>query len=145
MLLVKQNVLKNYAKFVAVLLTAVVSCPTFATVTKSTSTPDFLRMVMSLLVVLGVIFLLAFVVKKLKITPNSQKYIRSVASLSVGQKERVVVIEVNEEQFMIGVTAHSVNLLHKLEQPIHVDKKSESDKAAPVPLTIQALFRKGKS
>ena len=145
MLLVKQNVLKNYAKLVAVLLTAVVSCPTFATVTKSTSTPDFLRMVMSLLVVLGVIFLLAFVVKKLKITPNSQKYIRSVASLSVGQKERVVVIEVNDEQFMIGVTAHSVNLLHKLEQPINVEKKSESDKAAPVPLTIQALFKKGKS
>jgi flagellar protein FliO/FliZ len=145
MLLVKQNALKNCAKLMAVLLMTAISYPSFANVAKTSNTPDFLRMVLSLLIVLGVIFLLAFVVKKLKISPNSQKHIRTVANLSVGQKERVVVIEVNNEQFIIGVTAHNVNLLHKLEHPINVEAKDELDSTTPTPRTIQALFKKGNS
>jgi len=145
MLLVKQNVLKSCAKGGAVVLTTSLSFPLFAQVTKVDNTPDFLRMIMSLVIVLGVIFMLAFVVKRLKITPSSQKHIRTVANLSVGQKERVVVVEVNDEQFMIGVTAHNVNLLHKLDRPINVNKNEENNTHSPVPLTIQALFKKGKS
>jgi len=129
----------------AVLLATAISSSSFASVTKVDNTPDILRMMMSLVIVLGVIFALAFVVKKLKITPSSQKHIRTVANLSVGQKERVVVVEVNDEQFMIGVTAHSVNLLHKLDRPINVGKGDELDSKSPTPLTIQALFKKGKS
>lgn len=141
MLLVKQNVLKSYAKY-WVAGVALLSFPTYAA---SAASPDILRMIMSLLVVLAVIFLLSFVVKKLKITPHSQKHLRTVANLSVGQKERVVVVEVNGEQLLLGVTAHSVNLIHKLDKPIADVPTGESQTSGNIPLTIQSLLKKGKS
>lgn len=141
MLLVKQNVLKSYAKY-WVAGAALLSFPTYAA---SAASPDILRMIMSLLVVLAVIFLLSFVVKKLKITPHSQKHLRTVANLSVGQKERVVVVEVNGEQLLLGVTAHSVNLIHKLDKPIADVPTGESQTSGNIPLTIQSLLKKGKS
>lgn len=141
MLLVKQNVLKNYGKIYAALLCAAISCPSYA---KENSSPDFLGMLASLIIVLAVIFLLAYIAKKLKITPSSQKHIRTVASLSVGQKERVVIIEVNEQQFMLGVTSNNVNLLHELKQGVNVDNIKQ-DLNNDEPFTIQSLFNKGKS
>lgn len=141
MLLVKQNVLKNYVRKLSAGFIASLSLP--AAATTLTEPPDFLRMLMSLIIVLAVIFLLAFIVKKLKITPHSQKHLRTVAQLSVGTKERVVVVEVNGEQFMLGVTSNNVNLLHKLEQPIEKTQSSESTER--MPLTIQSLLKKGKS
>lgn len=141
MLLVKQNALKNYVRNLSAVLIASLSLP--AAATTLTEPPDFLRMIMSLIIVLAIIFLLAFIVKKLKITPHSQKHLRTIAQLSVGTKERVVVVEVNGEQFMLGVTSNNVNLLHKLEQPI--EKTQMSDSIDKVPLTIQSLLKKGKS
>lgn len=141
MLLVKQNVLKNYVRKLSAGFIASLSLP--AAATTLTEPPDFLRMLMSLIIVLAVIFLLAFIVKKLKITPHSQKHLRTVAQLSVGTKERVVVVEVNGEQFMLGVTSNNVNLLHKLDQPIEKTQLSESTER--MPLTIQSLLKKGKS
>ena len=141
MLLVKQNVLKNYVRKLSAGLIACLSLP--AAATTLTEPPDFLRMIMSLIIVLAIIFLLAFIVKKLKITPHSQKHLRSVAQLSIGPKERVVVVEVNGEQFMLGVTSNNVNLLHKLENPI--EKNQPSDSVEKLPLTIQSLLKKGKS
>ncbi len=141
MLLVKQNVLKNYVRKLSAGFIASLSLP--AAATTLTEPPDFLRMLMSLIIVLAVIFLLAFIVKKLKITPHSQKHLRTVAQLSVGTKERVVVVEVNGEQFMLGVTSNNVNLLHKLDQPIEKTQLSESTER--IPLTIQSLLKKGKS
>ena len=141
MLLVKQNVLKNYVRKLTAGFIASLSLP--AAATTLTEPPDFLRMLMSLIIVLAVIFLLAFIVKKLKITPHSQKHLRTVAQLSVGTKERVVVVEVNGEQFMLGVTSNNVNLLHKLDQPI--EKTQLSENVDRTPLTIQSLLKKGKS
>ena len=41
-----------------------------------------------------------------------------VASLSVGAKERVVVVEVNGQQLLLGVTAGGINALHTLSEPL---------------------------
>ncbi|MCG7530083.1 flagellar biosynthetic protein FliO [Psychrobium sp. MM17-31] len=120
-----------------------VSLPAAASV--SAQPPDFLRMIISLVIVLAVIFVLAFVVKKLKITPHSQKNLRSIAHLSIGPKERVVVVEVNGEQLLLGVTSQSVNLLHKLEKPIEKTDTSSGMSNDNMPLTIQSLLKKGKS
>ncbi|WP_333623334.1 flagellar biosynthetic protein FliO, partial [Stenotrophomonas indicatrix] len=41
-----------------------------------------------------------------------------VASLNVGAKERVVVVEVNGQQLLLGVTAGGINALHTLPEPL---------------------------
>jgi len=44
--------------------------------------------------------------------------LRVVASLTVGAKERVVVVEVNGTQLLLGVTAGGINTLHQLPDPL---------------------------
>jgi len=61
--------------------------------------------------VVGLILLLAWVMKKLS-------GLRTVASLAVGPRERVVIVDCGGQQLLLGVTQHSVNLLHTLPEPL---------------------------
>lgn len=44
---------------------------------------------------------------------------RVVASLVAGTKEKVMVIEVGDEQHLLGVTSNTINHLAKLEKPLN--------------------------
>ena len=75
-------------------------------------------MLLSLLVVLALIFVLAALFKKLNINTSGNSAIKIVATQPLGTRERIVVIEVNGEQHLLGVTQNNVNHLLKLEQPL---------------------------
>ncbi|WP_441365679.1 flagellar biosynthetic protein FliO [Xanthomonas sp. SHU 199] len=83
------------------------------------SAPSLLGAVFALLLVLGLILAMAWVLKRL---PGSgfrpAQGLRVVASLAVGAKERVVVVEVNGEQLLLGVSPGGVRTLHQLPEPL---------------------------
>ena len=83
------------------------------------SPPSLVGAVLALLLVLGLILGLAWVLKRM---PGSgfrpADGLRVVASLSVGAKERVVVVEVNGEQLLLGVSPGGVRTLHTLPEPL---------------------------
>lgn len=76
------------------------------------------NMVGGLIVVLALIFVLAYIVKRLQLVPSQQGVIRTVAVNGVGPKEKLMVVEVNDQQYLIGVTASQISLLDKLPTPI---------------------------
>ncbi len=89
--------------------------------TSSTLRPEtgnVLSMIMGLLFVLFVIFVIAWVAKKFNLTPASSEHFKLINSMSLGGRERIVVIEVQGEQHAIGVTNQSVNHLFKLNEKI---------------------------
>ena len=55
---------------------------------------------------------------------NSQA-LKVAAVLSVGQKERVALIDVGEKQILIGITPQSVRTLHVFDEPV-VNPSSQS-------------------
>ncbi|MGY0636897.1 MAG: flagellar biosynthetic protein FliO [Paraglaciecola chathamensis] len=77
---------------------------------------------LSLLLVIAVVFMLAFIMRRFNVTGGSSGQLKVVASLAAGTKERVLVIEVGDEQHLIGVTAQNINHLAKLDTPIANDK-----------------------
>lgn len=81
--------------------------------------PSMFGAVLALLVVLALIIGLGWLLKRM---PGSgfrpAEGMRVVASLNVGAKERVVVIEVNGEQLLLGVTAGGISTLHHLPEPL---------------------------
>ncbi|WP_371182235.1 flagellar biosynthetic protein FliO [Xanthomonas sacchari] len=83
------------------------------------SAPSLVGAVFALLLVLGLILAMAWVLKRL---PGSgfrpAQGLRVVASLAVGAKERVVVVEVNGEQLLLGVSPGGVRTLHHLPEPL---------------------------
>lgn len=65
--------------------------------------------------VLGLIFLLAYFLKKYKLVPGAfNGRLGIVTSLAVGSKEKLVLVRVGDEELLIGVTPQNVNLVYKL-------------------------------
>jgi flagellar protein FliO/FliZ len=73
---------------------------------------------LSLLLVIGVVFVLAFLMRRFNVTQSGTSNIKVVASMMAGAKERVLVIEVAGEQHLLGITAHNINHLATLSTPI---------------------------
>jgi flagellar protein FliO/FliZ len=75
-------------------------------------------MILSLLMVLALIGLSAFVLKRFNVTQQHNGQLKVVASLSLGVKERLVVAQVGEQQLVLGVTAQQITLIKSLEDPL---------------------------
>jgi flagellar protein FliO/FliZ len=66
--------------------------------------------------------------------------LRVVASLPLGSKERLVVVEVGEEQLLFSISAKGVELIKPLEQRLLAEQHATSDMAQP----LKQLFKKIK-
>jgi len=88
-----------------------------------------LQLVAGLLVVLLCIIALAWLAKKVNrnrfITDDS---LRIIGALSMGPRERVVLMQVGESQLLIGVAPGQINTLHVLDTPIETGS-AQSDKS----------------
>jgi flagellar protein FliO/FliZ len=61
--------------------------------------------------------------------------LRVVASLTVGQRERAVVVQVGDRQLLLGVAPGRVELLHELGAPLPVERHDKTAGVAPAWLT----------
>ncbi len=94
----------------------------------------------SLVIVLGLLFGLAWLYKKLAIKLPGSNHIKIVSSAMLGPRERILVIEVQGKQRVLGVTSNQINLLFELDQPL-VDDTTTSDWRSQ----FQTLLQKQKS
>ncbi|ATS63669.1 flagellar protein [Xanthomonas citri pv. fuscans] len=83
------------------------------------SSPSLFGAVFALLLVLVLIVGLGWLLKRMPGSGfRSTEGLRVVTSLAVGAKERVVVVEVNGQQLLLGVTAGGISTLHTLPEPL---------------------------
>jgi len=57
--------------------------------------------------------------------PTQNASLKTVAGILVGQKERVVLVQVGERQVLIGVAPGQINLLHVVEKGEEVTVESQ--------------------
>ena len=82
---------------------------------------------LSLLLVIGVVFILAYLMRRFNVTQSGTSNLKVVASMMAGAKERVLVIEVAGEQHLLGVTAHNISHLATLSTLINNKPASPSN------------------
>jgi flagellar protein FliO/FliZ len=85
------------------------------------STPGIGGALVGLVLVLGLILGMAWLLKRMPGTGlglRQNDRLRVVSMLAVGAKDRVMVIEVNGEQLLIGVGAGGITKLHQLAEPL---------------------------
>ena len=86
-----------------------------AAATSSAITGQIVSLVMGMGVVLAVIFAVAWLMKRFAPRNYSTAgVLRVIAGTAVGQRERVVVVEVGATWLVLGVTPGSVNALHQM-------------------------------
>lgn len=80
---------------------------------------DLATTVGSLLFVIALIVVLAWALKRMRVpTMMNQKGLSIVRQISVGTKERIMIVQAGEDQFLVGVTSQSIQLISKLDTPI---------------------------
>ena len=97
---------------------------------------------LSSLMVIGLILVLGWILRRLRGATllGGSRQLKIVASLALGQRERVVVVQVGEEQWLLGVTAQRISGLGKLEQPLTIEPaKSLLAKLGPELAVKQAV------
>jgi len=85
--------------------------------TSPVTSTALLETVLGLGLVLGIIAILAWLIKRtgrFQSTANGE--IKMIAGLSLGPRERAVLLEVKGEKILVGVTAHQIQTLHVLGQ-----------------------------
>jgi len=83
------------------------------------SSPYLLKLTGGLILIVALIFLLAWVVKKFNLNQQSHSgLIRIIAGLSIGTRDRIVLLQVGEEQILLGLTPGRIEKLHTLAQPL---------------------------
>ncbi|MZI92070.1 flagellar biosynthetic protein FliO [Vibrio sp. CAIM 722] len=116
----------------------VVSCPVWA----QSEVPepfDIATTLGSLLFVIALILFLGWLLKRMRLpSMGQQKGLSIVRQLPVGTKERVMIIQAGEEQFLIGATAQSIQLIAKLETPLAQEESS----TAPFATQLSQLLKK---
>lgn len=86
------------------------------------------RISIGLALILLMIFLLAWVMKKMQLTPQSgHNLIQIVSAISVGHRDRIALIQVGDEQILVGLTPGRMHKLHEMKTCVelpHGDKTS---------------------
>ncbi|MGY3856212.1 flagellar biosynthetic protein FliO [Aeromonas sp. NJAU223] len=81
--------------------------------------PSITSWLLSSLMVIGLILVLGFLLKKSKLTSvMGGGQMKVIATLPLGYKEKLMVVKVGEQQLLIGVTPQQVNFLYRLEEPL---------------------------
>ena len=77
----------------------------------------------ALILVLAAIFVVAWVVRKMRLVGNRVgSAIDVLANVQLGQKERAVLLKVGTTQILLGVAPGQVSTLHVLTEPLELAK-----------------------
>ena len=93
---------------------------------------QLVQVLLALGFVLCLIVMAAWLMRRFSFAPGmAGKQMQVVSAVMVGQKERVVIVEVRDQWLVLGVTAQNVNLLSTLTKP----EESAVQINTPVPFT----------
>jgi flagellar protein FliO/FliZ len=83
------------------------------------SSPYLLKLTGGLILIVALILLLAWLVKKFNLNQQSHSgLIKIIAGLSIGTRDRIVLLQIGEEQILVGLTPGRIEKLHTLAQPL---------------------------
>lgn len=99
--------------------------PELASVASANMSGNMIKVTVGLLFVVAAIFASAWLFRRFgNFSAVPGNALRIVGGLSLGNRERIVLLQVGEEQLLIGITAGQIRTLHKLEQPIDIEPKT---------------------
>ncbi|MBS3798817.1 flagellar biosynthetic protein FliO [Pseudoalteromonas sp. BDTF-M6] len=107
---------------IALLLSA--AAPTWGWASTAAATPgaglnlNIVSMLLSLMLVVVTILVLAFLLKRFNPNMATSDDFKVVRTLALGTKERLLVVEIDNKQHLLGVTPQAINYLYELENPL---------------------------
>ncbi len=89
---------------------------------------NILQVVVALLVTLGIVILCAYFAKKLLSgADGSRGLIKVLATRALGNRERLMLVELEGHTVLIGVTQHNISTLHTFEGQLHLEADAPNE------------------
>ena len=79
-----------------------------------------MKMIGSLLLILGLIVCLFYLLKRLRLSPlsgNTIPHMRVLGTLNLAPRRRIVMVEIYDQWLLLGIGSESVTLVSKLDRP----------------------------
>lgn len=80
-------------------------------------TMDLLRLALTLALVVVLIFVAAWLLRRSRWMRTRSQTIKFISAYAIGHKSSVVIIEIEQQKLVLGVSPQQVNLLHILPTP----------------------------
>ncbi len=107
---------------------------------------NLLHMILGLMVVVLVILAGAWFLRRFgQAQAGGQGSIRILGGISLGQRERAVVVQVGETQLLLGVAPGRVQTLHVLDRPLPPPEAGKVDGASFASRLAELLKQRGLS
>lgn len=96
-------------------------------VSEPVGTGELLQMFLGLFIVLGIIFGIAWFVRRMGSFQNvSHGALRILGGLSIGQRERIILVQVGDTQLLVGLAPGQIRTLHVLEQSVTLKEQGQA-------------------
>ena len=132
----------------AVFAAELYGAPKTADAVTATDAGGLAQVTLSLLLVLAAVFAAAWVVRRLRgFGKFSGGALQIVTEIAVGTKERVVLVQVGNQQLLLGVAPGRVNTLHVLTEPVSTQPPATAlsptaDGATPANVDFKAILKR---
>ena len=104
---------------------------------------QLVQLMLGLLLVVGLIFVLAWLMRRVqRAGPAGNQVIELLGSRALGPRDRLVLVQVGNEQILLGVTPGRITPLHVMNEPVHVPE-SQSTTPEFARRLMDALGNKG--
>lgn len=93
--------------------------PAFTPPPPAVSSSSIVQIIFSLLLVLAAIVLVAWLLKRMNLAQQGTAgHLKVIGGVAIGQRERVVLVEVDDTWLVVGVGPGQIRTLHTLAKPI---------------------------
>lgn len=74
---------------------------------------------MGLIIVVGLIFLLGYLMRRVgPMAPQGCQHIQVISSYPLGPRDRLVLVDVGGQQMLLGISPGRINTLHVFDEPV---------------------------
>lgn len=106
--------------------------PSYVPPSPAVSSGSIVQILFSLMLVLAVIVLVGWLLKRMNLTQqNSGSHLKMLGGIAIGQRERIVLVEIDETWLVIGVGPGQIRTLHTLPRPEGSDGNNVVQQARP--------------
>lgn len=119
-----------------------------ASLASAASTADvgsqIVQLLLGLLLVIGLIFVLAWLARRLQQQlPSGSRddVIQLLATRPLGQRERLLLVQVGSEQVLLGLTPGSIETLHVMQEPVEIDSKQAAQNVGEFAKRLKQVLR----
>lgn len=80
---------------------------------------DYLKLSLTLIFIVGLILACAWLVRRMSGGAGyNHRHMKVLSVLLLGAREKLMLVKAGEEYLLLGVTPHSINTLHRYDEPV---------------------------